>query len=94
MACITLPLPPPLPSVGPIGLPTFSLPAFSGGVDLCCQFNLLARIKLPVIPPIPGLDTVIAAINTEVGLLNLMLAQLYSLNLSCPLDDGPVSITA
>lgn len=94
MACLKLPLPPPLPPLGPIGLPSFQLPPLSLNAQLCCRFNLQAYVTLPPLPPIPIVGAVLAVINAEIAALDALIDALDLISLSCPLDDSPITLAA
>lgn len=83
MACIKLPVPPPLPTLGAIGLPSFSTPPFSGNLSLCCKFPPLNVPSLSTgVIPIPS--AVLAPINAAILLVDAYIAALDLLQLSCP----------
>ena len=86
MGCIPLPAPPPLPPLGGVGLPSFSLPAPSLALGTCCRFNLQAYISLPALPGIPILSAALAVINADIALLDAYLAALDLISVPCPLE--------
>lgn len=92
MACLKLPVPPPIPPLGPIGLPSFSLPPLNVGINLCCKFNFSAFLPIPPLPPIPIVGAILAEINAFIALIDEVLDFLDQLALSCPLDDVSVNV--
>lgn len=86
MSCAKLHTPAPLPPITGVSLPDLVIPAFSGGVDLCCQFNVAAFVNLPSTPPIPFLGAALAVIDADIATLDVYIAALDLISLNCPIE--------